>query len=144
MLGFPLLRAWMARIYCLFLDRENPREGLKTILTAIEYVKSGVSNFIVPEGTRNGGEEGSILPFHSGSFKIAEKSGCPIIPVSLNNTAAMFENQIPYVRKRHVVIEYGKPIRPAELEKEERKRISEYCQSLIQETIDRNRSLIEE
>ena len=144
MLRFPLLRTWMARIYCLFLDRENPREGLKTILTAIEYVKSGISIFIFPEGTRNSGEEGSMLPFHNGSFKIAEKSGCPIVPVSLNNTAAMFENQLPRVRKRHVVIEYGKPIRLTELEKEERRRISEHCQALIQQTISRNRTLVEE
>ena len=48
----PILRAWMRRVYCLFLNREDPRQGLKTILTAIEYVKSGVSIFIFPEGTR--------------------------------------------------------------------------------------------
>lgn len=39
MLSIPLLRTWMKRLYCLFLDRENPKEGLKTILQAIDYVK---------------------------------------------------------------------------------------------------------
>ena len=43
MLKYPLLRDWMKRLYCLFLDRDNPKEGLKTILTAIDYVKKGVS-----------------------------------------------------------------------------------------------------
>ena len=43
MLSIPLLRTWMKRLYCLFLDRENPKEGLKTILQAIDYVKHGVS-----------------------------------------------------------------------------------------------------
>ena len=42
MYKFPLLRDWMKRLYCLFLDRENPREGLKTILQAIDYVKNGI------------------------------------------------------------------------------------------------------
>ena len=28
---FPFLRGWMKKGYCLFLNRENPREGLKTI-----------------------------------------------------------------------------------------------------------------
>ena len=42
----------MEEIHCLFLDREDPRQGLKTILTAIDYVKDGISMFIFPEGTR--------------------------------------------------------------------------------------------
>ena len=53
MMSYPLLRTWMKRLYCLFLDRDNPKEGLKTILKAIEYVKSGISICIFPEGTRN-------------------------------------------------------------------------------------------
>ena len=140
--SFPLLSIWMKYLYCLFLDRENARAGLKTILTAIEYVKNGVSICIFPEGTRNDGEELSMLPFHSGSFKIAEKSGCAIVPISLNNTHTMFEQHIPKIEKTHVVIEYGKPIYPKELDKETRKRIAPYCQNLIQETINRNQSLV--
>ena len=42
----------MQEIHCLFLDREDPRQGLKTILKAIDYVKEGISMFIFPEGTR--------------------------------------------------------------------------------------------
>ena len=56
MLRYPLLRDWMKRLYCLFLDRENPKEGLKTILQAIDYEKNGISICIFPEGTRNDGE----------------------------------------------------------------------------------------
>lgn len=142
MLRYPLLRTWMARLYCLFLDRENPREGLKTILQAIDYVKNGISICIFPEGTRNDGDEGSMLPFHSGSFKIAEKSGCAIIPISLNNTAEIFENHMPRVKKTHVVIEYGKPIYMKDMDREQKKHVGEYCQNIIRETIERNRALV--
>ena len=62
--SFPLLSIWMKYLYCLFLDRENARAGLKTILTAIEYVKNGVSICIFPEGTRNDGEELSVQDCH--------------------------------------------------------------------------------
>ncbi len=141
MLRYPLLRTWMKRLYCLFLDRDNPREGLKTILTAIEQVKQGNSIFIFPEGTRNRQEEGSLLPFHSGSFKIAEKSGCPIVPVTLNHTAAIFEQQFPKIRPTSVVLEYGDPIYLDRLTPEERKNISTSCQALIQETLIKNGSL---
>lgn len=142
MLRYPLLRDWMKRLHCLFLDRDNPREGLKTILEAIDYVKSGISICIFPEGTRNDGEEGSMLPFHSGSFKIAEKSGCAIIPVSMNNTAEIFENHLPRVKKTHVIIEYGKPVYMRDMDREQKKHISEYCQNIIKETTEKNRALV--
>ena len=138
----PSLRVWMRYLYCLFLNRSDAREGLKTILTAIEYVKKGISICIFPEGTRNDGEELSMLPFKEGSFKIATKTGCPIVPVSINNSAEIFENHVPALRKTHVVIEYGKPIYPSELSKEELKSIGAYCQNIIQETIIRNEKLV--
>lgn len=142
MLRYPILRSWMKRLYCLFLDRKNPKEGLKCILEAISYAKSGISICIFPEGTRNDGEELSMLPFHSGSFKIAEKAGCPIVPISLNNTHTIFEAHIPRIEKTHVVIEYGKPVYPKDLDKEAKKRIAPYCQNIIQETIKRNQELV--
>ena len=132
----------MRYLYCLFLNRSDAREGLKTILTAIEYVKKGISICIFPEGTRNDGEELSMLPFKEGSFKIATKTGCPIVPVSINNSAEIFENHVPALRKTHVVIEYGKPIYPKELAKEELKNIGAHCQNIIQETIIRNEKLV--
>lgn len=138
----PLLSTWMRYLYCLFLDRENPKEGLKTILQAIDYVKNGISICIFPEGTRNKGEELSMLPFKDGAFKIATKTNCAIIPVSMNNTCAIFEQQFPRIKKVHVVIEYGKPIYPNDLEKEDKKHIGSYVQNIIQETIHRNADLV--
>ncbi|GAA0265989.1 lysophospholipid acyltransferase family protein [Faecalicatena contorta] len=138
----PLLSTWMRYLYCLFLDRENPKEGLKTILQAIDYIKKGISICIFPEGTRNNGEELSMLPFKDGAFKIATKTNCAIVPVSMNNTCAIFEKQFPRIRKVHVVIEYGKPIYPDQLEKEDKKHIGNYVQNIIQETIIKNAEIV--
>jgi len=143
MLKAPLLKDWMKRLYCLFLDRDNPKEGLKTILLAIDYVKSGISIFIFPEGTRNKGEELSMLPFHAGSLKIAEKSRCKIIPVCINHTAYIFEEQFPRIKKTKVVVEYGVPIDISTLNPEEKKHLSQHIQTLIQATINKNQSLIQ-
>ncbi len=138
----PLLSNWMRFLYCLFLDRDNVRSGLKTILTAIEQVKNGISIFIFPEGTRNKGEELSVLPFHDGSFKIAEKTGCPVIPVSINNSVQIFEAHFPIIRKTHVVLEYGEPIYPNTLDKEAKKQLGTYCHDLIEATIKKNAALV--
>ena len=138
----PLLSNWMRFLYCLFLDRDNVRSGLKTLLTAIEQVKNGISIFIFPEGTRNKGEELSVLPFHDGSFKIAEKTGCPVIPVSINNSVQIFEAHFPIIRKTHVVLEYGEPIYPNTLDKEAKKQLGIYCHDLIEATIKKNAALV--
>ena len=69
----PLLSTWMHFVYCLFLDRENPKEGLKTILQAIDYVKKGISICIFPEGTRNKGEELTMLPFKEGVSRLPQR-----------------------------------------------------------------------
>ena len=145
MLKIPLLSRWMKFLHCLFLDRSDVREGLKTILTAIDKVKSGISIMIFPEGTRNKNEsELDLLPFHEGSFKIATKSGCPIIPVSINNSSALFEDHLPYVKKAPVIIEYGKPIYVKELPKEQQKFLGRYVQDIIVETLKKNKSALTE
>lgn len=138
----PLLSTWMRFLYCLFLDRENPKEGLKTILKAIDHVKNGISICIFPEGTRNKGEELSLLPFKDGAFKIATKTGCAIVPISMNNTAEIFENHFPKIKKTHVVLEYGEPIYPDQLDKEEKKHIGSYVQKIVQDTINKNAELL--
>ena len=128
----PLLSTWMRYLHCLFLDRKDIKEGMKTILTAIEKVKSGISICIFPEGTRNkGADELELLPFHDGSFKIATKSGCPIIPMAISNSAEIFENHFPKIKPCKVVVEYGKPIYPDELPREDKKRLGAYTQGII-------------
>lgn len=137
----PLLNIWMRNLHCLFLDRQDLKKGLKTILTAVEKVKSGISICIFPEGTRNK-TEGDFLPFHDGSFKIAERAKCPIIPMTINNSAAIFENQFPRIKKAHVILEYGTPIYMDQLEKEEKKKIGHYAQQIIAETYAKNQKLV--
>lgn len=51
--SFPILSIWMKRLHCLFLDRKDIKQGLKTILTGIDLIKNGISVCIFPEGTRN-------------------------------------------------------------------------------------------
>ncbi len=133
----PFLAQWMWFMNCLFLDRDDIKSGLKMILDAIEKIKSGVSIFIFPEGTRCK-EEGEMLDFKEGSFKIATKSGCPIVPVTFSNTSALFENQFPRVKPGRVIVEFGQPIYPNKLSKEEQKTIGSYTQNIIRQTLEKN------
>ncbi len=132
MIKAPILSIWMKRLYCLFLNRDDVKEGLKTILVGIDQIKRGISMCIFPEGTRGqGADEQDMLPFKEGSLKMAEKTGCPIIPMALTGTADIFENHFPWIRSAHVVLQYGEPIYPVELSKEEKKRLGGYTQAKI-------------
>lgn len=67
------------------LDRSDAYKGLKAIIKAINYVKGGeASIYVAPEGTRS--KNGKMGEFHAGSFKIAEKSKCPIVIACIANT----------------------------------------------------------
>lgn len=129
---WPLLNIWMIYIHCLFLDRKDIRQGLKTILAGVEEVKKGVSLCIFPEGTRNKVND-TFLPFHEGSFKIAEKGDVPVIPMTIVNSADVFEDHFPRIRKTTVVIDFGAPVRIKELDKETRRNLAGYVSRLISE-----------
>ena len=138
---YPLLSNWMRNLHCLFLDRKDIKQGLKTILTAVDKVKSGISICIFPEGTRNRNkDELDMLPFHEGSFKIAAKANCPIIPMAISGSADIWENHFPRVKKTHVILEYGTPIYIDQLEKEDKKHLGAYTQNIIHEMLVKNRA----
>ncbi len=142
MARYPVLSVWMKRLYCLFLDRKDMREGLKMVLTGIDQIKRGISVCIFPEGTRNPHPEEGMLAFKEGSLKMAEKSGCPIIPIAISNTNNIFESHIPWIKKCHVIVEYGEPIYIKELDKEQRKFSGAYTQSKIEEMLKKHKSML--
>ena len=132
MLRYPLLKDWMTDVQCLFLDRKNLKEGLKTILEGIDKVKNGISIWIFPEGTRNRNPELSdLLPFREGRLKIAEKSGCAVIPVAMVGNADIFENHVPMIRKKKVAIRYGQPIYLKDLPPQIRRKYGAYVRDVI-------------
>ncbi len=135
----PFISTWMRYMNCEFLDRDNLKEGLKSILNCIASIKSGHSVVIFPEGTRAMGDE--MLEFKEGSFKIAEKSGCPIVPVAISNTDQIFEQHIPFVKKQKIVIEFGAPVYMKEMSREEKKQVAATVQSTIAKMLEKNKEL---
>lgn len=78
---------------CCFIaiDRQNPRNAIKTIIKASELIKSdAVSIGVYPEGTRS--KTNDLLPFHNGVFKIAQKANVPIIVASIRGTEKIHKN----------------------------------------------------
>lgn len=90
-LKIPIIGKVMHKCGCLPLDRENNREALKTVKAATEYInKDYCSVVIYPEGTRS--KQEGMLPFHAGSFKIAQRADVPVVVVALRNTDKVIHN----------------------------------------------------
>ena len=137
MIHVPLLKQWMELVNCLFLNRQDIKQGLKTIIKGIDQVKSGVSVWICPEGGRNMNPDvTNVKEFKEGSLKIAEKGKVPVVPVAIYGTYEIWEEHLPYMRKSKVIIEYGKPIVIDELPDAEKKKLGAYTRSKIVEMLE--------
>ncbi len=142
MLKYLTLTWWMMLLHCEFLDRKDLRKGMKTISDCAEKIKNGISIAIFPEGTRNKTNEEPLLPFHGGSFKIAEKSNCRIVPIVLNNSSAVFEDHLPLLKKAHVVVEYLPPVDVASMDREARKNLPDLVRQQMLEVYEKNKALV--
>lgn len=89
------------------MDREDVRQSLTVIQSVIREVKAGRNYLIFPEGTRsrNGNQMGQ---FHSGSFRCATRSKCPIVPVALVDSFKVLDQEGS--KPVTVQIHYLKPI----------------------------------
>ncbi len=99
----PVISRYMVQLGCLFLDREDTRSAVKTINRAAEMIKSGMGSVaICPEGTRNTTDE-LLLPFHAGSYKIAQKAKCPVVVFSIWGTDEVKKH--PVIKRTNVYID---------------------------------------
>lgn len=119
LLFIPFLNIWIFLLGGLFIDRKNIRRALKTINKGIRRLKSGGRMLVFPEGTRSKGR--GLLPFHSGSLKLATQAGVPIVPVAISGSYDVFEKTYR-VRAVPVRVTFCPPVNTAELPPEERKK----------------------
>lgn len=139
----PYIGYWMSLIHVLFLDREDLRQGMQVIMQAIDLVKKGFNVFIYPEGTRNKGEDDQdLLEFKEGSFRVATRTGCKIVPVAMTGSVNIFEAHFPKIYSTHVILEYGEPIDPTTLSKDEQRHLGVATRMLIGQMIHKNKALL--
>jgi 1-acyl-sn-glycerol-3-phosphate acyltransferase len=54
----------------------------------------------------------------------------------------IFEKHFPWVKRTHVIIEYGKPIYTDQLSKEEQKSLAPFVQNIVLEMYSKNKELV--
>ena len=92
-----LVGAFLHKLQGQFINRENDREALKTILKCIRILKEDKGSVAVfPEGGIH--DDRKFHRFRPGVFKIAQKAGVPIVVCTLKNTRDMITNLLHYKR----------------------------------------------
>ncbi len=98
----PVFGRLIHRLCFMAIDRENPRNAVKTINRAVDLMNRDVATIgVYPEGTRNYGD--GLLPFHNAMFKIAQKANVPVVIITVKGT---YEIQKNYpLHRSHVYID---------------------------------------
>ncbi|HWQ29382.1 MAG TPA: lysophospholipid acyltransferase family protein, partial [Negativicutes bacterium] len=130
MLKMPMIRSWMKHMNCVFLDRKDIRQSLQVMNAATEYLKKGYSMVIFPEGTRSKGR--AMGEFKAGSLRIAVKSNVPIVPVTINGSYKLMEQNGFLIKPAEITVVVARPIETAGLAKEEINELPEKVFAVIE------------
>lgn len=129
----PILRIWMEKLNCLFMDREDLRQSAKTIIEGIKLIKEGHSLVIFPEGTRSKGEP--MGEFKAGSFKLATKPKVPIVPITIVGSYKLMEENGNKIKPADVEIYIHPMVETAKLTKEEIDQLPNRIKSIIESKV---------
>lgn len=89
-------------------DRGDARKTARSLRRVIDGIKAGKSLAAFPEGTRT--PDGALHDFKPGVFKIAQRAGVPIVPVTIRGTFALLPKTTLAPRPGRVDVFIGDPI----------------------------------
>lgn len=112
--NMPIVNKWAKLINCVYIDRENNREALKSISQSAETILNGNSMAIFPEGdlTWVRDENALVSEFKGGALKIAYKAKCPIVPLVIKNSKETYTGYQPVgkIKSVNVEVEFLEPL----------------------------------
>lgn len=111
---FPIIPSYMEEMNCVFLDRTDRRSAFKSITDTIGKLQEGHSILIFPEGTRSKGQ--GLKEFKAGFMRIAKEAGVPVVPIAIEGTSRIMENNNNQIRPARVRVQVLEPLTPQQLD----------------------------
>jgi 1-acyl-sn-glycerol-3-phosphate acyltransferase len=109
MFRLPIMGGGMRAAEFIELDRSDRAKAFAALERAKDKIASGINVWIAPEGTRS--DDGKLLPFKKGGFVMAQQTGVPIQPVTIDGTREILPAKEFRVRKgKRVRITFHEPI----------------------------------
>jgi 1-acyl-sn-glycerol-3-phosphate acyltransferase len=135
--NIPAVGYWMRQVRCIFLDKSNTRESLKSILEGVDMLKKGHSVYIAPEGRRSMSAE--LGEFKKGSLKLAIRAEVPVVPITFNNVYKITEGKsFLNIKPADIYVKIEQPIYTKYLSKEEQNNLSEDVRAMIEKNLFRD------
>ena len=112
--SMPIVSTWAKLTKCVYINREENREGIKSINEAANNILNGQSMAIFPEGDLTWVKDPNavISDFRNGALKIAYKAKCPIVTLVIKNSKGTYEGFQPIgkINSNSVEVEILPPI----------------------------------
>jgi len=101
---------YLFKAICVLVDRKDKDSRKNSVIELKKRAKQGLSLLVFPEGTFSKVENGPLLPFHTGAFRLAIELQQPIVPIALIGTRSLFtDNKFP-LRPCTITFMYCPPI----------------------------------
>ena len=110
-------------------DRDRPREAMKSMKQVAKEIREGKSVLLFPEGHRS--RDGKLLPFKAGSFYIAILAGVPIVPITINGTPNVLKPDTYHVRAGQTEMIVHPAVSTAGLNLKDAEKLSEQVKDII-------------
>ena len=127
----PLIRLWMREIHCVYVDRADMKAGIEAINKMIDVINDGYSAIIFPEGTRS--KTGGLLPFHHGSFKIAQRANVPLVICACSGSEQVKKNM--FLRTTHVYLDVLEVVDAAQVRAMSTAELSDHARERIEKAL---------
>lgn len=126
----PLLHGLLVSLSCIKIDRKGAHSIVEAVRTGSTMIGDGHSLVIFPEGTRS--KTGEIGTFKNGAFKIAERTGCAVVPVVIKNDRYLLESA-HNLKRIDVWIKFLPPIETKALDVEKQKNLGQVVEGMVKE-----------
>ncbi|MDE6199416.1 MAG: 1-acyl-sn-glycerol-3-phosphate acyltransferase, partial [Muribaculaceae bacterium] len=116
----------------IFVDRSSPTAIRRTIETAEERLRDGMSLVVFPEGART--LTGKMGPFKKGAYQLALEFHLPLVPVTIDGSFKVMPRTRYLPRPGHIVMTIHKPIAPPD-DKADRTEVIERTREAIESSL---------
>lgn len=107
---YPFLGAAIRGASAHIVNRESWRSRADSAATMLEELTGGRSMLVFPEGTTS--TDGALLPFRSGAFRAAARSGRLVVPIALSGTRGLIPPDSYRLANVPVSVDILPPIAP--------------------------------
>jgi 1-acyl-sn-glycerol-3-phosphate acyltransferase len=128
---YPVLGWHLTRSGQIPIDRDNARSSLKSLMSASNALKRGMSLVVFPEGGRSA--SGQLQPFLGGSFYVAIKAQTPVVPMAVIGTYEALPMNSFHIVPRPLQLVVGDAISTAGLAPREMDKLAAIAEAAVGE-----------